>query len=358
MNEAWREPGFCVPNAQTYPFQWLWDSCFHSLIWAALGDERCVLELSNTLVNQHPDGFVPHMIYWGDRDAHSEFWGHRGTSVITQPPMFGHCFAELARQGFEPSQELAQRCRDGLANLLERPRTSTGLVPAWHPWETGCDDSARWDDWRKSDPSIEYWRAQKGDFVKTLKRNDYGAAVGSKFEVGSVGFNALVAWNIEELDSVGASSDALNQAATGLVASLANRWDESLATWTDSDVGSGQIRTLDALLPTLIDPKQSALDQLVDPNAFGAPFGPAGVHRSEPSFDPNSYWRGPAWPQLTYLLAVAANRATHSGAATLAGGLVDGALKSGWAEYWNPDSAIGLGAIPQTWAGLALCLAV
>ena len=29
------------------------------------------------------------------------------------------------------------------------------------------------------------------------------------------------------------------------------------------------------------------------------------MHRGEPVFDPEGYWRGSAWPQLTYLLTLA-----------------------------------------------------
>ena len=36
---------------------------------------------------------------------------------------------------------------------------------------------------------------------------------------------------------------------------------------------------------------------------------------------------------------------------------VAGAWASGLAEYWNPDTGAGLGAIPQSWSGLALVLA-
>ena len=42
--------GFCVPNPTTYPWQWLWDSCFHAVVWAHLGDERAVVELRTRAV--------------------------------------------------------------------------------------------------------------------------------------------------------------------------------------------------------------------------------------------------------------------------------------------------------------------
>ena len=82
---------------------------------------------------------------------------------------------------------------------------------------------------------------------------------------------------------------------------------------------------------------------------------PGGVHRDEPTFEPTTYWRGPAWPQLTYLLWVAADRRRPIAAAAddLAGRLVAGARRSGLAEYWHPDTGAGLGAVPQSWAALA-----
>ena len=38
MERHWRADGHTVPNADVYPWQWLWDSCFHALIWQELGD--------------------------------------------------------------------------------------------------------------------------------------------------------------------------------------------------------------------------------------------------------------------------------------------------------------------------------
>ena len=87
-------------------------------------------------------------------------------------------------------------------------------------------------------------------------------------------------------------------------------------------------------------------DDLVDQSAYGGQFGPAGVHRDEPTFDATSYWRGSSWPQLTYLLWVAASRAGRDGVgAALARSLVDGATRSGFAEHWGPDDAVPLGAV-------------
>ncbi len=118
------------------------------------------------------------------------------------------------------------------------------------------------------------------------------------------------------------------------------------------------MRTVESLLGVLVSTDPVAVDtafaQLADPAHFGARFGPTGVHRAEPSFDPRTYWRGPAWPQLSYLLWLAAERRGRGDdARRLARGLVAGAQRSGFAEYWEPDTGQGLGAVPQSWTALA-----
>ncbi|NNF53403.1 MAG: hypothetical protein HKN03_03070 [Acidimicrobiales bacterium] len=357
LEEAWREdPGFCVPNGMVYPHQWLWDSCFHSLAWTALGDRRGVVELRSALANQdQSSGFIPHMSYWDDPAVHADFWGRPDLSTITQPPMFGHAVAMAIRAGFAVEDDLTQRAISGIAHLLiDRPKIA-GLVCVLHPWETGCDDSARWDDWCPGGFEPEQWRRTKADLVAALHfEPSVGYPIGSSaFQVPSVGFNALLAWNSFELLSVGAG-EPHRARADELVAAIADRWDQSLRTWTDADSGSGVVRTLDGLLPLLVDPRDEAFDDLLDPATYGAAFGPCGVHRDEPSYDPEQYWRGPSWPQLTYLLAVAGRRAgRHDVADTLMASLRSAARNNGFAEYWHPDTGAPGGANPQTWTTLA-----
>ena len=348
-----------MPNATTYPWQWLWDSCFHAVVWAELGDPRASAELVAALSDQDADGFVPHLRYPGDGPGpHADLWGRDHTSSITQPPMYGHAVAELARLGVAPSSDLLERATAGLRFLLERRRRSTaGLVELCHPWESGCDDSPRWDSTVADGWTPERWFEAKGALVGTIERSVTGAPLHNpRFAVGSAGFSALVAWNALELCTI-TQDPRLERDARELAAAVDERWDPEAVTWLDDGVtatGSGRVRTLDALLPLLVAPRPGAFAQLADPSAFGAPFGPTGVHRAETTFTPRSYWRGSAWPQLTYLLWVAATRSGESTiASALAGSLVAGAVTSGWSEHWDPDTGAGLGARPQSWTTLA-----
>jgi glycogen debranching enzyme len=233
-----------------------------------------------------------------------------------------------------------------------------------HPWETGADDSPRWDDLCPGGFEAARWFERKGELVASISRSRTGAPIANgQCAVAPAGFNALVAFNALELLPL-VADDTLEREARELVERLDARWDSALGSWRDAGItqhGSGRVRTLDALLPSLVTPRASARDRvfadLVHASAFGAPFGPTGVHRDEPSFDPSLYWRGPAWPQLNYLFWVAARRGGVASASSIALMTARAALDSGFAEYWNPDTGRGLGAIPQAWTGLALLMA-
>lgn len=361
LDAAWRRDpdgmGFCVPNPTTYPWQWLWDSCFHAIVWGHLGDDRALLELRSVLSSQDADGFVPHVRYAHQPRPHATFWGRATTSSITQPPMYGHAIATLART--TPVEgDLLERATAGLRFLLDRrQRSSAGLVELCHPWESGCDDSPRWDDAVDDGWSPSAWYEAKGELLGSIERSASGAPLRNPcFAVGSVGFSALVAWNALELAAV-TGDGALRSSADALTEAVDAQWHPGLRTWLDDGAtasGSGQVRTIDALLPLLLRPRPEAFEELVDPAAFGAVCGPCGVHRAEPTFAPEVYWRGSSWPQLTYLLWVAAVRAGDATtAASLARSLMAGAMTSRYSEHWVPDSGAPLGARPQSWSTLA-----
>lgn len=363
MEAHWRPAhGFCVPNARVYPWMWLWDSCFHSVIWTTLGDARSAIELRSVFAWQHADGFVPHMGYQSDPLAARALWGRDGASSITQPPMYAHALRVLMDSGATVNPDLVNRARRGLTFLMEQRVTESGLVRVVHPWETGADDSPRWDSWSSGPFHRDTWHHDKLRLLGEVRSNDQRSAVSNPtFVVAPASFNALVAFNLFELAA--ATGDGTMQAqALALAARLDERWSESLGTWVDwtpDGVPSAAADTLEALLPVLVTSDRARAERvfgrLLDPKAFGSPFGPAGVSRSAPEFEPGGYWRGGAWPQLIYLFWIAAVRWRHAPAERALSRLaIDGALMSGFSEYWDPLTGEALGATPQSWTGLAV----
>jgi Trehalase len=355
------EHGFTMPNRRKYPWQWLWDSCFHAIAWSALGDDRCRTELESLFALQLPSGFLPHMGYQADPERSLELWHCPGRSDITQPPMYGHALSVLAARGFA-AEHLYDAAAAGLRYLFAQRRDrDSGLIRVLHPWESGCDDSPRWDGWDSRPFSERRWNARKRELVRSLVLRDDAASANPQFEIGCAGFSALVAFNAKELALLTGDAALLNAAAE-LSHAIDARWDEDERTWSDARLrGPGSrasARTLDGLFAVLVSEDERLLDaafaQVFDAAGLWRPHGPSGVAADDPAYDPRRYWRGDAWPQETYLVMVAAQRSGREEAAhRLAQRLVAGCVRSDFAERWNPETGAALGAVPQGWAALA-----
>ena len=388
--------GYTCPNPERYEWQWLWDSCFHAVIWAELGEaDRGLLELETLLATMEPTGFLPHMNYVADPAAAQEFWGRAGTSSITQPPMFGHAIAELVRRGADVPEELADKAAIALRFFLaHRIGEPSGLVILCHPWESGADDSLRWDGFYPVPYGHPSWQSEKTKLLESIQRDSYGTPLSNPlFPAASAWFTAVVAFNIAELAN---TTDAIAATeADGLVEAVENSWDDDLRTWVDaatsensdaSNEGSHTRRidaatsesqisdelagekgspsstssapTLEALLGILADRNEDRLakvcEDLFNPQKYGAPYGPAGASQSHRAYEGHGYWRGAAWPQLTYLLSHALRtKGRLKEAQALTAQLQNGAIASGFAEHWHPQTAHPDGAAPQSWTALA-----
>ena len=356
--------GFCVPNPTTYPHLWLWDSCFHAVIWARLDDPRAGAEFEAALAGQLAGGLVPHMRYGAEPP---DVWlgplPH--TSSLAQPPMFGHAARVLASRGQRPSSQALERARRGLGWLWEHRRAPDGLLYVVHPWEAGNDHAPRFDDWGApcSQAARSAWNvARMGDVSFDV---DGAAMWSSAFVVKPAAFNAYVAFNFLELAHV--LDDALLAERGRQLAAAADThlWNASEQLWSDEPVVGGgpstRIPLSDGVMGALVTPDparaHAALDQLTAPDRFGSAAGPANVARHHPAYDPGAYWRGAAWPHLSYLLHLALLRwDRQDDAARLARRTRARALASGWAEYWNAETGQPLGAVPQSWTGLVLAM--
>ncbi len=275
--------------------------------------------------------------------------------------MYGHALRQLKSRGFKVDHLWANATL-GINYLFDhRLDPKSGLIRVVHPWETGCDNSPRFDGCLPGAFDKVAWNAKKREWVDSAKLEDGAAVRNPGFDVGSVAFGALVAFNARELAAI-TGDKALLAKADVLAVAIDQRWVDAKRTWGDVCIAgphsSTEVRTLEALLPVLVssnpDHVDKALAEIFDPRAFGRPYGPSATAIDEPGFNPDEYWRGPAWPQLTYLLMTACEqRGRTQDARRLASMLVRGAVKANWAEYWNPETGAGRGAIPEGWSTLA-----
>lgn len=363
LDSSWRpDEGFCPPNATVYPHQWLWDSCFHAIAWNALGDHRALTELTSCFAAQLPNGFVPHMRYLSPNRERGPM---ADRSSYTQPPIYAHAAAVIARSGRAVPVELVERIAAGLEWLWrERRDEGTGLLYIVHPWESGADDSPRWDSWVGLDRyDRERYREHDIRLMHATEFDDDGVARwSSEFVAAPAAFNAFAAHAAVELAEICGDGSWAARGAELATAMDAVLWDDAEGLWRDHAlVGGGDsvaIPTLDGVFGSLVAADDAraarALAQLVDPDRFGAAYGLSYLAPDHQAFDPDAYWRGPAWPQLNYLAYLAAQRRGDDRiAAAVARMSVAGATSSHLAEFWNPLTGGGRGAIPQGWGALA-----
>lgn len=363
--------GHTYPHTSTYAHQWLWDSCFAVICWDELNErEKALTELSNALSGQFNDGFVPHIRY-----ARPNF--RRGprsdVSSFTQPPIYAHAARVLSKHITMPS-DLIERIGRALDWLWNKRRTSDGLLFLVHPWESGADDSPRWDSWIAARHHLGNWRrvhwnrAQWTFFdwqlVKAARFDEHGEAVGSSvFECAPAAFNALASHAAFEYAAI--TGDVSWDERARELSSIIDEsmWCEDKGLWCDIPiVGGGDsagVATLDGVLGALVTEDQyrakRSLERLVDEKYFAAPYGLAYVARQDRSYKPDGYWRGSAWMQMNYLARLAALRwQRHDICDAISRMSLDAVARSQFAEHWNPETGEGHGAIPLTWSALVV----
>ncbi|MCU1592875.1 MAG: hypothetical protein JWO12_267 [Frankiales bacterium] len=365
LESSWREQdGFCPPNPIVYPHQWLWDSCFHAIAWAALGDDRAGRELASCLSGALASGFVPHMRYLGPSAGRGPL---PDRSSFTQPPIYAHAARCIRDGGLPLPPDVVARAAAGLDWLWRSRLTPQGLLAIVHPWESGSDDSPRWDDWVGTTTyDHAAFSAWDRGLVPSTGYDELGAAVGSSaFVCAPSAFNAFASHAAAELFALTGDAVWEGRAQDLATAIDTHLWDDDQGLWVDHAlVGGGEsvrIPTLDGALGALCssdaEKAHRVLDQVADPSRFGASHGVAFLPPDHPRYDPSAYWRGPAWPQLDYMIAVAARRwDRHEVVEQVTRASARGVLASGFAEYRNAETGAGLGAIPQGWAAVAAAL--
>ena len=360
LEAAWvPDGGYCVPHPRVYPHLWLWDSCFHSLGWMAQGDPRCVQELASVFSAQTESGFVPHMRYL-DQPRYP-CGPRREASSLTQPPVYGLVLERLHAAGWELPAELVASALAGVRYLWAHRRTDDDLLAIFHPWESGADDSPRWDAWvGTSEWSRARFSAVDRYLLRATRFDSEDVACGSSaFASCPAGFNSIAAHTAACLARL-TGDQTTAEIARGLSAAVdRSLWNEDEGLWDDlakvGPSGSQAFPTLDGVLGALVTEDEGramrALDQVLDPDRFGARYGARYVPPSHPSYDPDAYWRGPAWPQMNYLVWLAAHRWNRLEVAlAVQSASWRAAESSSLAEYWNPETGAGRGAAPQTWA--------
>lgn len=401
--------GDCTrPSPRLYPHQWNWDSAFAAIGWAYLDWPRAVREVDALLAGQWVTGMLPQIRYRPGVEGYSpgpEWWPHprvrhpgERTSGMSQPPVLPSAVYTVGLLQPDESVRRAwwarvyEPVRDALL-YFSRHRTAGGspLVAVIHPWESGLDNSPRWDFAVRKGfrPERSYTRADTAvvDAAGRPRRADYDlyfylveriaafpvegadAVAAAPFAVYDALFNAIWYRAAVDLNRIArligrepAVADA--ELRTFRDAYHATLWNEAAGLFRDYDLSGGaQIPAdtcagLGAIWGGLVDARRAdAMLDRYEKRCAGCRMLPSALP-DEPGFDPARYWRGPAWVNINWMVARGLEalglreRATVLAAETLA--LV---RAGGFFEFFHAQTGAPLGGPDFTWsAALAIDL--
>lgn len=409
------------PSPRLYPHQWSWDAAFVAMGWAQLDPMRAIAELWSLLRGQWSSGMIPHIVFdlnvaQGAYEPGPNRWGTAlhappgtATSGICQPPVHTIALGRIREVAALRDAALLHEVDDAIVDLYPRlarwhrwlhqvrDPDGSGLVTIVHPWESGLDNSPRWDrplsvvepddqaelprpdlscvrDPSERPTSAEYQRYHH--LVDLLVAADYDQEkilAEHPFRVADVLVSSMLAAAddvLADLAPVAGRPDEADEhrdAADRTRRALDEAWDPDLQACLDQDRITGRaIRsdTIAGFAPLIagcsLDRSAVLVDRLLGPTYAGAdglawPL-PLTTATTDPRFDRRSYWRGPQWPPITWLLWWALLRRGHRRtAANLRGTALDQLREVGCTEYVEPFSGDPLGSAAQSWtAAVAL----
>jgi glucosylglycerate hydrolase len=378
------------PAPSLYPHQWSWDSAFIALGLAHVDNRRATDELDTLFTGQWSTGKVPHIVFNPEAPPKSYFpdaerWNSSAlsedapsgprTSGLCQPPVHAIAVRRIWQTARRKDEERVARARSFLSGnyrrlfawhrylATARDPEGSGLVTIYHPWESGTDNSPRWDAVldrisigevpsytrydleHVTDPSHRPTDSEYDRYLwllELLKRARYDEAdiyERHPFLVKDVLFSAiLVAANealleiSEVLEAPREERELIERWIERGREGLDEQWDPHLGLYVDHDL------LADVGNPDLRHPL------------------PPSTSPEEPGFHPRSYWRGPVWPVANWLLWWSLLRAGESGRAQMMRReTLEELSEGGFAEYFEPFTGVALGSKEQSWtAAVAL----
>ena len=414
------------PEPSLYPHQWSWDSAFIALGLAHVDNRRATDELETLFSGQWSTGKVPHIVFDPEAPKESYFpdaerWNSSAlsedapsglrTSGLCQPPVHAIAVRRIWQTSRGKDEERIARARAFLEGnyrrlfswhrylATARDPEGSGLVTIYHPWESGTDNSPRWDaalerisvgevpsytryDLKHvSDPSHRPTDSEYDRFLwllELLKRVRYDEAdiyERHPFLIKDVLFSAILVAANEALLEIAEVLEAPREDRE-LIESwiergrqgLEEQWDPDLGLCLDRDVLAGEpvrVRTIAGFAPLIsggldLSRLHELLETLDSRDFAGNPNLryplPPSTSPEEPGFHPRSYWRGPVWPVANWLLWWSLLRAGENERAQKMRRETLGELsEGGFAEYFEPFTGEPLGSREQSWtAAVAL----
>ncbi len=354
-----------IPSRDFYVHQWLWDTAGTAMGQVHIDREAACNELLSLTAGQWNNGLIPHIIYNPGETRYyppTDFWQTTRftrdsvkTSGITDPPLIAIAAAYICEH---VSDE--QKKRDFITTLLPflmayhdhlkryRDPEDCGLLTIVHPWESGTDDSPRFDnilnridlnnipaeikanvDLNRKDTTyhnaeerptrgdyyryiylIELFNGLDWDYTKILHE--------TPFAVKGILYNSIWARANQALSvllqAYGNQEQArrYQQWAEQTQRALIGTWSEEDKQFCDIDVTQGRHQAIVAPTNAIFMPLYAGavpdhqldllLDRLSNEHEFFTGYPVPSTAINSRFFDKERYWRGPTWPITNYFI--------------------------------------------------------
>jgi glycogen debranching enzyme len=361
-----------------YPYQWLWDSCFHAIVLSRLDPDAAIAELRSLLSRQLPDGMVPNIIFW-DRKITRPYnwgWGDTGVTSITQPPMIAYALQTIYQHTRDTTflQELLYPTYAFYKYLIDRRDPQDHhLISIINPDESGEDNSPRFDGPMHVNASISFFghMYERHKLVRANRVCDFNEEVCMKknFWVKDVPFNAIMVENLRILSKLGTLMNNPEIAEFGKLHAklIGDAMRDDLL--KDGVFWSAQgehhelldVETWAHFAPLFAElyTKEEA-DTLIqkyfhDPTTFRSAHGLRTVSMQEPSYRASGFWRGPIWMAPHWFIYQGLRKYGYENEAVWLRSVSERLIDvNGFREYFNPETGKPYGAHNFTWGTLVL----
>jgi hypothetical protein len=406
---------FTKPAPRLYPHQWNWDSGFISIGYSHFDQEKAQMELLSLFRGQWKNGMLPHIVFhnpsadyfpdaadW-EADRSSDAPEGIRTSGITQPPIHATAawtlyeHADDKKDALEFLGTLFPKLLSSHRFLYDfRDVEGRGLVANVHPWETGTDNSPKWDRiLERIDPEkteISLHKRKDLNFVSSAERPSdefYSRCIylmerfkryqydqkkickESPFLVYDVLFNSVLQRANLDLLKIGALLKEDTVEIEAWIEGKKRGFEEVL--WCDEDSAyhgydlKGQevirVQTASHALPLYAAiPNEKKASTVIERLSTICPFHEEEVCVAAPTYDESKegfiasgYWRGPIWININWMIY---RGLLDYGFTDLAGkirlNMIKLVEKLGFWEYFSPTEMRGLGSNPFSWTAALL----
>lgn len=412
------------PAVPLYPHQWSWDAAFIAVGLATFDLRRACAELDELFRGQWRTGMVPHIVFdptdpgyfpgpdrWACAELTADAPSELRTSGICQPPVHALAVERILDRAVHRGGDDARHVGAWAVNIYpkllawhrylvdRRDPAGTGLLRICHGWESGMDNSPRWDEcysrvvvgadlpaYERLDTVVvprqsQRPRAQEYDryvwLIEELKRVGYDEEryfAGGSFQATDVFMSAIFAAANDSLARLAGALERpqevneLRRYADTYRRGVMSSVDPHTFLAADRNLLTGELGSvptcagfaplvcggLDSseqhrLVALLRSPRWMSHPQLTAPVLASTSPQARGFRR-------HAYWRGPTWPAMNWLFEQAlVARGEHETAAQLREATLTILGDGSFAEYYDPFNGDPLGTAEHSWtAAVAL----